>query len=71
MKRASLENRTPTKRSARMTAEPDDVEDFTDRILLSLVFDVTQLAENVERIKVQVFTMAKARGIVPPKQSDS
>lgn len=46
-----------------------DVEiDFTDRVLLSLVFDVTCLAKDVERVKVQVFAMAKERGIEPPKE---
>jgi hypothetical protein len=39
-------------------------EDVTDRLLLSLVFDVSQLAENVERVKVQVFAIAKERGLV-------
>lgn len=64
----------PTRRSRVIKQEPhtlgsneDSVEEFTDRMLLSMVFDVSQLAENVERIKVQIFTLAKERGIVPPK----
>lgn len=48
------------------SAEDDTLEGLTKRLLLSMVFDVSQLAENVEHIKVKVFTMAKAHGIVPP-----
>lgn len=44
----------------------DDLEGFTERVLMSMVFDVSQLEKNVERLKVKVFTLAKARGIVPP-----
>lgn len=47
----------------------DAAEDgFTERVLMSMVFDITQLAEGIERIKVQVFTLAKAHGIVPVKE---
>lgn len=53
------------------SAAEDTLDGFTKRLLLSLVFDVSQLAKNVERVKVQVFTAAKAHGIVPPETSDS
>jgi hypothetical protein len=37
-------------------------------VLLSLVVDVSQLAETAERLKVQVFTLAKEHGIKVPKE---
>ena len=43
-------------------------EGFTQRVLMSLVVDVTCLAENVERVKVQVFAMARENGIAIPKE---
>lgn len=49
--------------------QANEVElDFTERVLLSLVFDVTCLAENVERVKVQVLAMAREKGIPIPKK---
>lgn len=51
-------------------SEADSVDGFTKRMLLSMVVDVSQLASNVERVKVQVFTLAKAHGIVPPSDED-
>jgi len=50
----------------RRNAESDDSEGFTERVLLSMVFDISQLAENVERLKVQVFALARERGIEAP-----
>jgi len=50
-------------RNERRRADLDDNEGFTERVLLSMVFDVTQLADNVERLKVQVFALARERGI--------
>lgn len=68
MKRALLMSNNDKKKSPIVKEATPEVEtDFTDRVLLSLVFDVTCLAKNVERIKVQVFTLAKERGIEPPK----
>lgn len=61
-----MSTKNTEKRSA-VVVEDDSETDFTDRVLLSLVFDVTCLAENVERVKVQVFALAKERGIKPPK----
>ena len=66
MKRAALMSKIDNKKSPVVT---DNIEtDFTDRVLLSLVFDVTCLAENVERVKVQVFAIARERGLEPPKK---
>lgn len=48
----------------------DDLEGFTERVLMSMVFDVSRLERNVERLKIQVFTLAKARGIVPPDMEE-
>ncbi|MBN9007328.1 MAG: hypothetical protein J0H40_18180 [Rhizobiales bacterium] len=45
-------------------AEPD----FTTRVLMSLVVDVSQLAESVERVKAQVFAMAKENGVALPTE---
>lgn len=80
MERAALVNKHHIKRSKTITKDTpgiehliegsidaDDTAGFTKRMLLSAVVDVSQLAENVERIKVTVFTLAKAHGIVPPK----
>lgn len=65
MERA-LRMSTKNERKSAVVTEGSDTEiEFTDRVLLSLVFDVTCLAENVERVKVQVFALAKERGIDP------
>lgn len=42
--------------------------DLTERVLLSLVFDVTCLAETVEQVKVKVIALAREHGIKPPKE---
>jgi hypothetical protein len=47
-----------------------ETAEFTRRILLALVVDVSQLVETAERLKVQVFTLAKEHGIKPPKAED-
>lgn len=47
--------------------EKDALEGFTKRVLLSLVVDVSELRETAERLQIQVFTMARAHGIIPPK----
>lgn len=57
-------SKAANKKSPIVTADQDT--DFTERVLLSLVFDVTLLAKSVERVKVQVFALAKERGIEPP-----
>lgn len=68
MGRASLVNKNQTKKSKIVIGDEDDATDgFTKRVLLSLVVDVTELRETAERLQVQVFTLARAHGIVPPK----
>lgn len=55
-----------TKQSKR---SQDDLDDgFTQRVLMSLVVDILCLLENVERVKVQVFAMAKENGVHIPKE---
>lgn len=49
----------------------DDAEvGFTQRVLMSLVVDMTCLVESVERAKVQVFAMARENGIALPVEDD-
>lgn len=45
-----------------------ETAEFTRRILLALVVDVSQLVETAERLQVQVFTLTKEHGIKPPKE---
>lgn len=40
--------------------------DFTERVLMSLLFDVSKLDKSVERIKVQVYALAREHGIDTP-----
>ena len=42
--------------------------EYTERTLLSLVFDVTCLAKDVEQIKVKIYAVAREHGIVPPSE---
>ncbi|WP_041344900.1 hypothetical protein [Nitrobacter winogradskyi] len=50
-----------------MPKETEDAEaNFTQRLLMSLVVDVTYLAENAERVKTQVFAAAKENGVYIP-----
>ncbi|MGX9443838.1 hypothetical protein ACWX0K_14850 [Nitrobacteraceae bacterium UC4446_H13] len=56
------------KRGPVVVGDQDDAEvGFTQRVLMSLIIDVTCLAENVERVKVQVFAMARENGIPIPR----
>ncbi len=56
------------KRGPVVVGDQDDAEvGFTQRVLMSLIIDVTCLAENVERVKVQVYAMARENGITIPK----
>ena len=43
-----------------------DVEEFTVRVLMSMLVDVQQLIESAERTRIQVFTLAKEHGITIP-----
>lgn len=57
------------KRSARAVSKikADPADGFTERVLMSMVFDLEQLDESVKRLKVQVTTLAKAKGVRLPK----
>ena len=68
VKRAALVNTKHERKSGVVIGDEDEVSaGFTQRVLMSLVVDVTCLAENVERVKVQVFAMARENGIAIPK----
>jgi hypothetical protein len=60
---------TKQERKSRVVVGDEDIEvGFTQRVLMSLVVDVTYLAENAERVKVQVFAMARENGVhIPPQ----
>jgi hypothetical protein len=61
-------NKQQTKRNHVVTGEETDTtEEFTERVLLSLVVDISLLHESIERVRVQVFALAKERGIESPK----
>lgn len=45
-----------------------DATDLTERVLLSLVFDVTCLQENVEQVKVKVLALCREYGIKTPSK---
>lgn len=50
-----------------MTKKQDEVTaDFNTRILMALVVEVQDLCENVERIKAQVYAMAKENDVLIP-----
>jgi hypothetical protein len=50
-----------------MTEKQNEVAaDFTARVLMSLVVEVQNLCENVERIKAQVYAMAKENDVFIP-----
>lgn len=66
-KRAALVSKTDKRSSAIIGDEDDATAGFTQRVLMSLVVDVTCLVETVERIKVQVFTMARENEVHIPK----
>lgn len=57
----SMARAPPTK-----TEDDGDVEDFTERVLVSLVFDLSLLHESVERIRVQIHALQRHHGIEPP-----
>ena len=71
MAKALFVKKIATKKSKVVVgSEADSTDGFTKRILLSLVVDVTELRKTTERLQVQVFTLAKAHGIVPPDMDD-
>ena len=61
-------NKQQTKKSQVVIGEEtDSTEGFTERVLLSLVVDVSLLHESIERVRVQVFALAKEHGIEAPR----
>jgi hypothetical protein len=69
VKRAALVSRMDKKVSVSVGDE-DDMAGFTQRVLMSLVLDVTYLAKNVERVKVQVMALARENGVPIPPDDD-
>jgi len=47
-------------------AERDDTtdQDLTDRLIMSLVFDISQLADDIEQFKIGIYNLARQRGLV-------
>ncbi len=69
VKRASLVIKNP-KKTSRVVIGDDELsstEGFRKRVLLSLVLDVVELRETVERLQICVFTLAKEDGINIPE----
>jgi hypothetical protein len=57
------------RKSAVVVGDESDAEaGFTQRVLMSLVVDVTCLAQNVERVKVQVMALARENGVPIPSE---
>jgi hypothetical protein len=60
-------NSKAERKSTVVVGDEDVEEGFTQRVLMSLVVDVTCLAEDVERVRVQVTALARANGVPIPK----
>lgn len=43
-----------------------ETAEFTKRVLLSLIVDVSEMVESVERTKIQIFAIAEEHGIQIP-----
>lgn len=68
IQRASLVTKHPKKLSRVIVGdEVDATAGFRKRVLLSLVIDVIDLRETVERLQVSVFTLAREDGIKIPE----
>ena len=48
----------------------EDTAGFTQRMLMSMVLDLSCLAKDVERVKVQVFALARENGVPLPHDDD-
>lgn len=55
-------------RSQFVSGDEDADVGFNQLMLMSLIVDVTCLAKNVERMKVQVFALAKENDVLAPQQ---
>lgn len=51
----------------RKVRKQDAETTFTQRVLMSLVVDVQAMEENVERVKTQIFALAKENGVPIPR----
>lgn len=61
--------KTKTRRVASDAVGDEDMSDgFDERVLMSMVLDIHDLQESVKRVKVQVYTLAKAKGVRVPKK---
>jgi len=67
-----VDKKGTTRKSPILTvgSEADSVEGFTKRVLMSLVVDVTELRRTTERLHIQVSTLAREHGIVPPDMNE-
>lgn len=70
VKRAALMNTGPRKRSQVVVGDEDADVGFNQLMLMSLIVDVTCLAKNVERMKVQVFALAKENDVFVPSEEE-
>jgi len=57
--------REVNKKEEKSNIDNAEDDDFTERVLLSIVFDVSMLHETVERLRVQVHAIARKHGIDP------
>jgi hypothetical protein len=67
MKRASLMASNEKKSSSLTGDDADATAGFTRRLLMSAVFDVMEMREHVERVQIQIFTLARANGVPVPE----
>lgn len=50
--------------------ENAELDGFTKRILMSMVVDMARLCGVVDRLQIQISTMAEAHEIIPPTVED-
>lgn len=39
-------------------------QDLSDRLLMALVFEVTEIADQIEQLKINIYGLARQRGLV-------
>lgn len=44
--------------------EPFVNQDLTDKLVLSFVFDITALSDDIEQLKISIYGLARQRGLV-------
>ncbi len=47
-------------------SKKEPANEFTKRVMASLVVDVSLMREDIERVRIQVFAMAREHGIKIP-----